>query len=265
MECDHHRGPASSPILFDGKLYVAYDGIDVQYVVALDKTNGKTVWKRDREIDYGTDDGDRMKAYSTADVIDVDGKKQLICPSASATIAYDPLDGTTLWTAYHDGMNASARPVVSQGLVFLVNGMGSMVAVRPNGSGDVTGTHIAWSERRGVAKKSSPLIVGELLYMNSDDGVISCRESKTGEMIWQKRAGKKFAASPIYAGGRLYFFSTSGDILTLAPGHEYELLAKTKLGDGFMASPAVVGDELFLRSKSELFCIARKSPLAPQK
>jgi outer membrane protein assembly factor BamB len=153
LECDHHRGPASSPILFDGKLYVAYDGFDVQYVVALNKADGKTAWKRDREIDYGTDNGDRMKAYCTAEVIDVAGKKQLVYPSASATIAYDPHDGKTLWTVYHDGMNASARPILSHGLVFLTNGSGSMVAVRPDGSGDVTGTHIAWSERRAVAER----------------------------------------------------------------------------------------------------------------
>lgn len=257
LACDHYRGPASSPILYDGKLYVAYDGFDLQYVVALDKSSGKTVWKRDRDIDYGTDNGDRMKAYCTAHVIDVDGQKQLVYPSAVATIAYDPSTGEPLWTAYHDGMNASARPIYSHGLVFITNGMGSMVAVRPDGKGDITGTHIEWSDRKGVAKKSSPLIVDGLFYMNSDDGVVSCREPKTGEVLWQKRAGGEFAASPIYADGRIYMFGIEGDILTIEPGREFKLLAETELGDGFMASPAVVGDELILRSKSHLYCIAK--------
>lgn len=257
LECDHHRGPASSPILYDGKLYVAYDGFDVQYVVALDKTTGETVWKRDREIDYGTDNGDLKKAYCTSQIIDVGGKKQLVYPSAVASIAYDPQTGETLWTVYHDGMNASARPVEGHGLVFITNGMGAMVAVRPDGSGDVTGSHIEWSAERSVAKKSSLLLVDGLLYMNSDDGVVSCRDPETGEIFWQKRAGGEYAASPIYADGRIYLFSVEGDILTLEPGEEFNLLAETKLGDGFMASPAVAGNDLILRSKSKLYCVRK--------
>lgn len=257
LECDHFRGPASSPILYDGKLYVAYDGFDVQYVVALDKKTGETIWKREREINYGTDNGDLKKAYCTAQIIEVGGAKQLVYPSAVATIAYDPQTGQTLWTVYHAGMNASARPLLGNGLVFITNGMGAMVAVRPDGSGDVTGTHIAWSAERGVAKKSSLLLVDGLLYMNSDDGVISCRDPETGDIHWQKRAGGEFAASPIYADGRIYFFSVEGDVLTVRPGATFDMLAETKLGDGFMASPAVVGNDLILRSKSSLFCVRK--------
>lgn len=257
LKCDHHRGPASSPILHGGKLFVAYDGFDVQYVVALDKKTGETVWKKTRDIKYGTDNGDNMKAYCTGQVIEVNGKEQLIYPSAVATIAYDPANGESIWRVYHEGMNASARPLYGEGLVFITNGMGSMVAVRPDGTGDVTGTHIAWSDRKGVAKKSSQLMIDGLLYMNSDDGVISCRKPDTGEILWQKRAGGDIAASPIDAGGRMYVFGTDGTILTIKPGREYELLAETKLGDGFMASPAVVGNELILRSKSHLYLISK--------
>jgi outer membrane protein assembly factor BamB len=257
FECDHHRGPASSPILFDGKLFIAYDGFDLQYVVALDKKTGQTVWKQTRDIDYGTDNGDRMKAYSTGHVIDVAGQKQLIYPSAVATIAYDPSTGQPLWTVYHDGMNASARPVYGEGLVFITNGMGSMVAVKPTGTGDVTGTHIAWSDQKGVAKKASQLLVDGLFYMISDDGIVTCREPATGEMLWQKRARGEYAASPIHAGGRIYLFSMDGDITTLQPGREFNRLAETTLGDGFMASPAIVGDQMILRSKSKLYSIAK--------
>ncbi|MCG8652030.1 MAG: PQQ-like beta-propeller repeat protein [Pirellulales bacterium] len=258
LHCDHHRGPASSPILYDGKLFVAYDGFDVQYVVALDKVTGKTLWKQDRDIDYGTENGDRMKAYCTGHVIEVNGQKQLIYPSAVATIAYDPDTGDSLWRVYHDGMNASARPLYGKGLVFITNGMGSMVAVRPDGKGDVTGTHIAWSDRKGVAKKSSQLLVDGLFYMISDDGVVSCRRPETGEILWQRRAGGAFAASPIFADGRIYLFSTEGTILTIMPGEEYHPLAEGELGDGFMASPAVVGNELILRDKSRLYLITNE-------
>lgn len=258
LKCDHHRGPASSPILHDGKLFVAYDGFDVQYVVALDKATGDTVWRKKREIDYGTDNGDRMKAYCTAHVITVNGKDQLVYPSAVATIAYDPDNGDQLWIVYHDGMNASARPLFGNGLVFITNGMGAMVAVRPDGSGDVTGTHIAWSGSKGVAKKSSQLLVDGLFYMNSDDGVVSCRKPETGDLIWQRRAGGQFAASPVYADGRIYLFSTEGTVLTIKPGEEYTQLAETKLGDGFMASPAVVREGMILRSKTHLYLVVAR-------
>ena len=264
LECDHYRGPASSPILDDGKLFVAYDGFDVQYVVALDCETGETVWKRDREIDYGTDNGDRMKAYGTAQIIDVDGQKQLVCPSAVATIAYDPATGETLWTVYHSGMNASARPIYRDGLLFITNGMGSMIAVRPevskpkgNDAPNITSNGIVWSDRKLVAKKASLIVVDGLIYMNSDDGVLSCREAATGDVLWKSRAGGNFAASPIYASDRIYFFNMDGLIVTVSAKREFEELAKSELGDGFMASPAVVGNDLILRSKTELFLVAK--------
>jgi len=258
IACDHHRGPASSPILEDGKLFVAYDGFDVQYVIALDSKTGKTIWKRDREIKYGTDNGDNMKAYGTAQMIEVNGQKQLVYPSAVATIAYEPETGEPIWTVYHGGMNVSSRPIYRDGLLYITNGSGSMVAVRPEGKGNLTDDGIVWSDHKSVSKKASMLVIDGLIYMNSDDGVLTCREASTGDIVWQERAGGGFAASPIYASGRIYFFSMEGVIHTVAPGREFKRLAKTELGDGFMASPAVVGDDLILRSKTELFCIAAK-------
>jgi len=257
IACDHHRGPASSPILVDGKLFVAYDGFDVQYVIALDSKTGKTIWKRDREINYDTDNGDNMKAYGTAQMIEVNGQKQLVYPSAVATIAYEPETGEPIWTVYHGGMNVSSRPIYRDGLLYITNGSGSMVAVRPEGKGNLTDDGIVWSDHKSVSKKASMLVIDGLIYMNSDDGVLTCREASTGDIVWQERAGGGFAASPIYASGRIYFFSMEGVIITVAPGREFKRLAKTVLGDGFMASPAVVGDELILRSKTELFCIAK--------
>ena len=255
IECDHHRGPASSPILHQDKLYVAYDGFDKQFVVAFDKATGATSWKRNRDIDYGTDNGDLKKAYGTASVVDVNGRSLLVYPSAIATIAYDLESGATIWTAYHQGMNASARPIYDEGLVFIINGMGSMVAVRPDGYGDITETHVDWSSQRAVAKKSSPLVVKGNLYMNSDDGIVTCRDAKSGELRWQERIGGKYAASPIYASGRIYCFGMGGEVVVFQPGDDFSLVSETKLGDGFMASPAVVGDTLILRSRSQLICV----------
>ena len=257
LKCDHFRGPASSPILHDGKLFVAFDGVDVQFVVAFDKKTGDTVWQSKREIDYGTDVGDRMKAYGTAEVIRVGNQEQLVYPSAVATIAYDPQTGKSLWTVYHDGMNASARPIYVDGLVLITNGMGGIVAVRPDGKGNVTKSHVVWTSSKSVAKKSSPIVVDGLVYMITDDGIVTCRELEDGRIVWQKRAGGSYAASPIYASGRIYLFSIEGAITTLKAGREYEMLAETELGDGFMASPAVVGDQMILRSKSALYSIVK--------
>jgi outer membrane protein assembly factor BamB len=257
LKCNHFRGPASSPIVHDGMLVVAFDGFDYQYVVSLDTKTGKTVWKKDRNIKYGTTNGDLKKAYCTATVIEVDGQSQVICPSAMATIAYEPKTGEQLWMAYHGGMNASARPLFGQGLLFITNGMGGMVAVRPDGRGDVTKTHLAWNIKKSVAKKSSQIMVDGLLYMVSDNGIISCLEPKTAKPLWQERYGGEFAASPICAGGKIYFFGRTGKISVIEPGREYKLLAENQLGDGYMASPAIVGDKMILRSKTHLYCVSK--------
>ena len=255
LECDHWRGPASSPILDDGKLFVAFDGYDVQYVMAFDAMTGDTVWRKKRDIDYGTDNGDLKKAYCTACMITVGGKKQLVLPSAIATIAYDPDNGEMLWRVYHEGMNASARPLFSNGLVFITNGMGKMVAVRP-GSGDITDSHVAWRSSKVIAKKTSQVVRDGLFFMVSDGGVISCRDVESGEVLWQHRAGGEYAASPILVGQRLYFFDREGTYVVVKAAPEFEMLAKGTFGDGYMASPAVVGNELILRSKTHLYSLA---------
>src|SRR5690606_33070334 len=118
-----------------------------------------------RQIDYGTDNGDLKKAYCTGTIIRVGDQDQLVYPSAVGTEAYDPQTGERLWVVYHEGMNASARPLYGHGLVFIANGMGGMVAVRPDGRGDITSTHIVWSSTKSIARKASQLLVGDRLYM----------------------------------------------------------------------------------------------------
>jgi hypothetical protein len=165
LECNEWRGPGSSPIVQGDKLIVAYDGYDYQYVVAFDKQSGKTAWRRDREIDYGTDNGDRKKAYSTATAFEHNGRTQIISPSATESIAYDPDSGDVLWRVRHGGMNAAAKPLYAHGLVYIAAGDGplSMVAVKPDGSGDVTDTHVAWSFSKSAPKRPSPTVVGDFV------------------------------------------------------------------------------------------------------
>ncbi len=257
LPCFHHRGPASSPILFQNLLILTFDGFDLQYLVALDKQSGKTVWKRDRNIEYGTDNGDAKKAYGTPTVIQVGDGFQLISPSAGAAIAYDPRTGDELWRVKAGGMNVSARPLFGLGLVFLSTADGGFVhyAVKPDGRGDVTGTHVVWKNSKGVPKHSSHLLVGELLFMASEQGVGTCLNAKSGEVVWQKRIGGSFTASPICSAGRIYLFGEGGETHVLAADREFKSLATNKLADGFMASPAVSGKSLILRTTKNLYRI----------
>lgn len=259
LPCDHHRGPASSPILFENLLIVPFDGVDIQYLVALDKQTGETVWKRDRGIAYKSDNGDIKKAYGTCEVIEVAGQKQLIAPSAEATIAYDPRTGNELWRVRHGGMNVSARPLYDRGRLILNTGAGGLklLAVKPDGKGDVTDSHIVWKYAKTVPTRSSQLIVDGLLYMVTDQGVAACINAETAEPVWTERLGGDYSASPVYVDGRIYFFSETGRTVVIKPGPSYEQLADNQLGDGFMASPAVSGKALILRSRTHLYRVEK--------
>jgi outer membrane protein assembly factor BamB len=260
LHCDHFRGAASSPILSGDLLFLTFDGYDAQYVAALNKTTGETVWKKDRAIDYKTDNGDAKKAYGTPAVRMIDGKAELISPAAMATIAYDPKSGTELWKVYHGGMNVTAPPLYGLGKLFLCTGDGGLrlLAVRPDGSGDITGSSIEWkvSNAKGsVPSRSSPVLVKNLLYMVSEGGIVSCLEANTGDLVWQERIGGKYWASPLYAGGRLYFFDEDGRSHVFAAGRTPKKLASNKLDDGCRASPAAVGKSLFVRTHTHLYRI----------
>ena len=219
LQCDHFRGPGSSPVVFGDLLYLSFDGIDVQFIVALNKFTGKTVWEKDRGVNYGTTNGDAKKAYSTPTLIEVDGKKLLISPFASATIAYDPPTGDVVWTIHHGGMNAAARPLYGQGLLYInaADGPSPLLAIPPNGKGDIT-KNIAWRTAKAVPKRPSQLLVDDLLFMVNDSGVAVCLDAKTGKEIWASRLPGDYWSSPLYADGLIYCFSQEGDAAGLQSG-----------------------------------------------
>ena len=258
LPCDHFRGPGSSPIIHGDLLIVAFDGFDLQYVVALDKRTGATVWRKDRGIDYGTDDGDAKKAYCTATVIKAAGREQVILPSAGATIAYDPPTGDEIWRVNHGGMNASARPLFAHGLVFIDTAAGGMkfLAVRPDGSGDVTGSRIVWKSAQGTGSRSSQLVLGDRLFLVGDAGTATVLDALSGKPVWQKRLGGKFSASPILAGDRVYASNQDGETFVISAREPYDVLATNRLDDGCMASPAVFDGALYLRTKTHLYKIS---------
>jgi len=260
LPCDHHRGPGSSPILFDNLLILTFDGFDRQYVVALDSRTGRTAWKADRSIDYGSDDGDFKKAYCTPTVLDHGGRLQLVSPAAVATIAYAPRTGKELWKVYHGGYNAAARPIYSHGLVIICTAGGDrLLAVRPEGTGDITATNVVWKFGKSAPTRPSQSVVGDHLYMVSDTGIFSCLDITTGEVRWSHRQSGRYSASLVESGGRLYACDEDGGCVVFqANPQRFELLAENRLAAGCMASPAVVDDDLLIRTKTHLYRIGKK-------
>jgi outer membrane protein assembly factor BamB len=265
LPCRHFRGPGSSPILWEGLLVLTFDGVDVEYLAALDAKTGRTVWKTDRSTRWDdldaqgkpTREGDLRKAFSTPLVIDVGGNRQLISAGSKALFSYDPRTGQELWTVRHTAHTAVLRPVFSHGLVVFCTGLGKpeLWAVRPDGKGDVTAAHVAWKVEKGAPKTPSPIVVDDLLYAVNDDGMGMCIEVATGKEVWRERIGGTFAASPVYGDGRLYFFNQQGKATVLKAGRTFEVLAANTLDAGCMASPAVSGKALFVRTKTHLYRI----------
>lgn len=255
LECDHFRGAASSPILWEDLLILTFDGFDKQYLVALDKKTGNTVWKTDRAFPYGTDNGDAKKAYSTPRVVEVEGKPELLSASAGASAAYNPRTGKELWRVKSGGMNSSCRPVVGKGLAYFgtADGGFNLFAVKLGGEGDVTGSNVMWKLTKGAPRYASPILVDDLLFMGNEQGNVTCVDAVEGEVIWQKKLGGLFMSSPLYADGKLYFFAEDGNCHVLTPARELKLLATNKLHGEFMASPAIAGKSLILRTKDAVY------------
>jgi outer membrane protein assembly factor BamB len=263
LPCRHYRGASSSPVLFEDLLILTFDGADLQYLVALDKHTGNTVWKTDRSVswnDEGSNDpmvreGDHRKSHGTPLIADVNGRPQLISIGAKASYGYDPRTGKEIWRVRYDDWSNAPRPVVGNGMAYLVTGFAKkqLLAVKLDGQGDVTDTHVAWMQNKGIGRYASPLLIDGLLYLAVDESFVSCIDAATGEVVWNERIGGKYASSPIYADGRMYFPSQDGSTTVLKPGRKLEVLAKNQLDGSFMACPSVDGKALYLRTKTHLY------------
>ena len=266
LKCDHHEGPGSSPILFGDLLIFHVDGCDVQYAIALDKATGKTVWKAQRDVDYGGMHQFWRKAFCTPTVISSGGRLELISPCSHAVFAYDPRTGRELWKVRHRGWSITPRPVFGHGLVFLVMDYErpELWAVRPGGQGDVTETNIAWKLTRGSPKQPSFLLIGDLLYLVGDSGIAACLEAKTGEVVWRERLEGDYSSSMLYAGGRIHFFNRDAAATLIEPGRKCKVLAVNRLEGHMMASPAVAGKALLLRTEKHLYRIEQAAATSRQ-
>lgn len=254
---EHQNGPGASPVLAGDALVINFDGTDKQYVAAIDKATGKTAWttQRSGKLDERPD---LKKAYCTSVVVeDPTTGMQVVSPGANWVYGYDPKTGKELWRASYGqlGFSTVPRPIVGHGMVYVATSFmkSRLLAVKLGGQGDVTESHVAWKSDRQVPQKPSLLLVGDELYFVSDGGVATCLNAKTGEEHWSQRMPGSYSASPLYVDGRIYFFSQDGKTTVIAPGKEYQELAVNQLSGGFMASPAVAGKALFLRTESHLY------------
>ncbi len=241
------HGAGGSPVIYDNLLIVNCDGQEMQYVVALDKQTGKTRWRK-----YRTG----AQAYSTPLVVKLPAGDQLISIGAFRTFAYEPRTGKELWNvSYGDGFSNVPRPVYGHGLVYICTGFQqpALLAVRVDGKGDVTKSGVAWSLKRSVSLTPSPLLVGDELYLVSDNGIATCVDAKTGAQHWQMRLGGNHSASPIYADGRIYFLSEEGESTVIVPGKQFKALAKNQLDGQTLASMAVSSGSIFIRSQTHLY------------
>lgn len=276
LECNHYRGSGSSPIVYGDLLIMHFDGSDAHYVVALNKNTGATVWRTERSVDFkdlGPDgkpasEGDFRKAYATPHIARLNDIPVLLSQGAKAFYAYNPANGEELWRVEERGNHSgSTRPVLGHGLVYIPTGFSTpfLLAIRPGAKGDVLDVNgtapadqqldIVWKSKRSIPKKPSLILHEDLLFGVEDGGVATCWNARTGETIWNERLAGNHSASPILANGRLYFCTEEGKTYVVAADRQFKILAENTLADGFMASPAVTGDALLLRTTRNLYRI----------
>jgi outer membrane protein assembly factor BamB len=254
LRIDHREGAGSSPIICGGLLIVNCDGIDFQYVAALSKKTGKLVWKTPRS-GANNKNPDFRKAYSTPLAIRVAGREQVVSTGADRASALDPETGKEIWWVDYDGFSNVPRPVFGRGRLYLCIGYFKLGvwAVRPDGKGDVTASHVVWRETKRAPANPSPLLVEDILYTVSDLGIVTARAADTGRDLGSRRLGSPVSSSPVYADGRIYICDEKGTTTVLRPGASLELLARNKLEGRIQASPAIAGRAIFLRTATHLY------------
>ena len=259
LKCDHetNAGPASSPTIIDGNVVVHVDGRDVQYIIALNSETGQTVWKTQRSFDMSRVPVHQRKAYSMPGIAPRGDYIQLVSSAGQGVYSYDT-SGKELWRVRHTGFSIAPRPIAGHGMVYVIidRDHPELWAISHDGSGDVTDSHVIWKEKRGMPARCSPLLVDDLLYLVNREGIMTCLEAVSGEVVWKQRLDGRFSATPLYACGRIYLFNENARCLILRPGRKFKVIANSSLAEQeLMASPAVDGNAIYVRTASYLYKI----------
>jgi outer membrane protein assembly factor BamB len=247
-------GEGAAPALYGNLLIHPFDHESGSFVVAFDKRTGKEVWRENR---------DEMSAWSTPLIADVNGKKQVVISATKKVRAYNPEDGKVIWECAGLGSNVIPHPAQHNDSVLVMSGHREprLMAIRLGRQGDLTGSDaVLWSHTRGMSYTASPVLHDNKFYALTDNGMLSCFNATTGEPYYHQQRMPQpdnFKASPIAAGGNLYLASESGVITVIKLGEKFEIVATNTLNDQmFVASPVVAEGEMFLRSKTHLFCVS---------
>ena len=246
------HGNGGSPVLTAGHLIFTCDGDAEPKIVALNAATGELVWSTPRPVS-----AKKTFSFCTPTVIEVDGRVQVIAPGSDCVLALDPTTGATIWDVRYVGYSVVPKPCYDRGLVFISTSFDSskMLAIRPTGEGVVTDTHVVWQLDRNIPKTPSMIAHEGLVYSISDDGIAMCVKAETGDLVYRKRIGGNFSASPLLAGNNLYFTSEDGVTTVVRSGLEFEEVGSNDLGERTLASLGVIDDSLLFRTVSALYRI----------
>ena len=251
-QIDNYHGPAGSALLYKDRVILYQDQRSNAFIAAFDARSGKPVWRTPRRESVG---------WGTPVAVRVGGRDEIIVNSQSRVYGYDPETGKELWRCDGTTFEVIPTPVVAHGLVFCSSGrQGPTLAIRPGGSGDVTGTHVAWQSPRGSPFVPSPIVYDDYLYMVNDmQAVATCFEARTGKTTWQGRLGvarrEGFSASPVVVDGKIFFTNDDGETFVLRAGPTFELLHVNDIGEPTLASPALVDGRWYIRTASNLYAV----------
>jgi outer membrane protein assembly factor BamB len=245
------HGFCTNPVLWENLVIINGDHDGESYLVALDKKSGETVWQTPRRH--------KTRSYATPIIRRLGGQDQLVLCGSFMIASYDPHSGAPLWTVEGAAEQWVASMVSDDERFYAAGGFPTyhVVAVKPEGRGDVTASHVAWHVTNAACYVPSPVISGDYLLVADDRGTANCFERKTGARMWQARLGNGFHASLVAAGNRVLFLADNGVTKIVEPGEQLRVIAENALGEDCSASPAIAGGQILIRGREHLFCIGR--------
>lgn len=261
LKCNHVQGPGSSPVLYKNLLILHYEGTDVRFIIALDKSTGKQVWRTDRpEEPYRALANIGKKAYVTPLIMNVKGKDLLISNGSAVCCAYEPLTGKEVWRVVGGAESTVPMPVAWNGKVFFytgsVNSPGGgtyteMFAVDPDGKGDITATNILWKKRDDQAHTQmlTPVVKDGLIYTVNTRNFMMCIDAATGKELWSERLRSDHNASPVIADDIVWFFSVKGDVTATRTGRKPDIVSRIQMDSGIWGTPAFIGKSVIVRTE----------------
>ena len=244
------HGFCSSPILFKDMIIVNCDHDGDGYIIAFARNTGKEMWRITRP--------NNTRSYCVPIIRELAGRTQMVLSGTKCITSYDPNDGKLLWMIDGPTEQYVASLVHSEktGWLYMTGGFPDhhLLAIRPDGTGNVTNTHIQWRTNKGVAYVPSPIVAGDYFLIVSDSGIGHCFDAKTGDILWEERM-REHHASLASAEGHVYFINDFGTVRTIKPGARYECLAESELSEKVFASPALSDGELFIRGEKTIRCV----------